>query len=160
MSDLTTAQGVVVTRAKASVHELPQECDLTNEMIKQFLQNAETRLKGLENWERKVIYTASSNDTKSPVGYASSGVIRPLHSYFLRLPRLDPGQITKPYVASLGDIAQADAVRLVDDQMRQLSNTARDVEDPVSYKIRASKVRSALLHPPRTLMRKIFPINT
>ena len=91
---------------------------------------------------------------------ASSGTLAPegtniLRSNIIRLPKLDPGQITKPYIASPGDIAQVDAVRLLDDQVRQLSNMPRSVEESVFLKVRAKEVRSTLLHPSRPPMRKI-----
>ena len=86
------------------------------------------------------------------------GIYR-LHSDVLRFPRLDPGQITKPYVASLGGIAHADAVRLLDERARQLSNMARRVEDPVSVKINLGEVSFAISVPYPTHEENI-PINT
>ncbi|KAL9122985.1 MAG: hypothetical protein Q9187_000469 [Circinaria calcarea] len=120
-------QRAVTARTRAPVHEVLQDCDFTDEQIKQLLRNAETRLKSSEDSKTEVIGTASPNSINSLVGF----------------PRLDPGKITKPYVASLGDIARADSVRLLDEQARQLSNMARRVEDPVPVKIKLGESKKA-----------------
>ena len=73
MPDLVMAQGVILAQAWAPVHELPQECDLTDERIKRLLRNAEIRLKDSEDWKTETIRTASINSVKSLVGYACPG---------------------------------------------------------------------------------------
>ena len=75
-------------------------------------------------------------------------------------PKLNTGEIAKPYVSTTGHVAQIDSSRLLQEKDRVLSNKIRKVEDPVLLKQKTAEVR---IHSPSSLrfflpMRKIFPI--
>ena len=62
-------------------------------------------------------------------------------------PKLNTGEIAKPYVSTTGDVARVDSSRLVQEKDRLLSNTIRKVEDPVVVQKKNAEVcRTILTH--------------
>jgi hypothetical protein len=55
-------------------------------------------------------------------------------------PKLNTGDIAKPYVSTTGDVAQVDSSRLLQEKDRVLANKVRKVEDPVVLKKKAAEV--------------------
>ena len=55
-------------------------------------------------------------------------------------PKLNTGEIAKPYVSTTGEVAQVDASRLLQEKDRLLANKVRKVEDPVVVKKKAAEV--------------------
>lgn len=74
-------------------------------------------------------------------------------------PRLDAGQLEKPYVSTKGDIATLDASRLLEEKHRRRANGIRRVEDPVTSKAAAAEVRCRDPCRYTPTMRKIIPIS-
>ncbi|MCJ1386781.1 hypothetical protein MMC17_009908 [Xylographa soralifera] len=94
--------------------------DLSDEQIDLLLRDAEARLSGHPPGENVTsISNAQVGQAKIPVG---SGL------------RLLSGTMKMPYVIVNGDVAIADAYRLLDDHERQLSSKVRRFEDPVTVK--------------------------
>ncbi|KAI7408299.1 hypothetical protein KC328_g61 [Hortaea werneckii] len=49
-------------------------------------------------------------------------------------PKLNAGELEKPYIASKGAVASVDSSRLLDDKDRKQANSIRKVEDPLTAK--------------------------
>lgn len=62
-----------------------------------------------------------------------------------RLPKLNPGPLSQPYITSTNGIARADRTRLINDEDRQV--TARRIEDPVEMKERIKRVGNLSCRP-------------
>ncbi|KAK5014775.1 dTDP-fucopyranose mutase [Cryomyces antarcticus] len=107
---------------------LPDSEDLSDDQIQELLKQAEARLR-----QKAANTTLTQRDTLS--GF--------------RIPRLDPGTLTQPYVQSKGDIARVNSARLLDETDRKLSNRPRKVEDPVVVK---KKIAERLSHTSLTAM--------
>jgi len=56
-------------------------------------------------------------------------------------PKLNTGEIAKPYVSTTGSVAQVDSSRLLQEKDRVLSNKIRKVEDPVVVQKKKAEVR-------------------
>ena len=101
--------------------------------MKSLLQQAEQRLRKPELASKHTIETISL--------YVYMRRLKPLctgSDVPTRLPKLNPGPITQPYIISTGGIARADRTRLVDDGDWNLA--ARRVDDPVKVKKITKKV--------------------
>ncbi|KAI9821116.1 MAG: hypothetical protein M1827_003850 [Pycnora praestabilis] len=83
--------------------------DLSDGQISELLKDAERRLR-----ERASALTSQSQIPST-------------------LPKLDGGDIDRPYVTSVGDIARVDSSRLLDPNQRALSNRIRKVEPPKKF---------------------------
>lgn len=55
------------------------------------------------------------------------------HSQF-KQPRLNPGDLSRPYIATSGDVSRLDPSRLFKKDQRQLSNEIRKVKPPTPTK--------------------------
>lgn len=66
-------------------------------------------------------------------------------------PKLNTGDIAKPYISTSGDVAHIDSSRLLKEKDRALSNQIRKVEDPVVVKKKTAEVCVHFL--PQTLFR-------
>lgn len=73
-------------------------------------------------------------------------------------PRLDAGELKKPYVSTKGDVATLDASRLLQEKQRKQANGIKKVEDPVASKAAAAEVRCHISRLRLLTMRKIIPI--
>lgn len=106
-----------------SFHTAPTTVDeeLTDEQIEQLLARATARLQEKAKQQQ---LTKSSTQT-------------------LTFPKLDAGQLEKPYVETKGDVATVDASRLLEEKHRKQANGIRKVEDPVTAKKAAAEVRPA-----------------
>ncbi|MCJ1404462.1 hypothetical protein MMC11_007687 [Xylographa trunciseda] len=93
--------------------------ELSDEQIDQLLHDAEARLRG---YTTKESVTSISNPNAKHARVSVSGL------------RLKSGTVVRPYVIVNGDVAKADAYRLLDDHQRQLSSKIRRIEDPASLK--------------------------
>ena len=102
-----------------STRAMPQE-DLTDEQMEEMLAQATTRLR--EKEEAKMF------ETEAPQKYTC--------------PKMNAGDLEKPYVVTKGHIAEADKARLIDEKYRQNDGLIRKVEDPVTAKKLAEEVRS------------------
>lgn len=91
--------------------------DMTDEQIEQELLAATARLQ------------AKSKDTQLAKQNESKGIT---------IPKLNTGDLPRPYVSMDGHIATVDASRLVDERYRKLQ--VRTVEDPVVAKKAAEEV--------------------
>ncbi|KAI7577390.1 hypothetical protein KC343_g21786, partial [Hortaea werneckii] len=49
-------------------------------------------------------------------------------------PKLNAGELEKPYIASKGTVTSVDSSRLLDDKDRKQANSIRKVEDPLTAK--------------------------
>lgn len=58
-------------------------------------------------------------------------------------PKLNTGDIAKPYISTSGDVAQIDSSRLLKEKDRALSNQIRKVEDPVVVKKKIAENKKA-----------------
>ncbi|KAL2358086.1 rRNA-processing protein FCF2, partial [Cryomyces antarcticus] len=105
---------------------LPDSEDLSDDQIQELLKQAEARLR-----QKAANTTLTQRDTLS--GF--------------RIPRLDPGTLTQPYVQSKGDIARVNSARLLDETDRKLSNRPRKVEDPVVVKKKIAEEKKATAGP-------------
>ncbi|MCJ1396502.1 hypothetical protein MMC18_009393 [Xylographa bjoerkii] len=116
--------------------------DLSDEQIDQLLRSAEARLSD---------HALQDNVTSISNARVRQATVLVRHDGL----RLDSGTIIKPYVTMNGDVAKADAHRLLDDHERQLSNKIRRIEDPVTIKkmtieFRKETVGSDWFNLPRT----------
>lgn len=93
--------------------------DMTDEQIEQELLAATARLQ------------AKSKDTQLQVAKQNE-------SKGITIPKLNTGDLPRPYVSMDGHIATVDASRLVDERYRKLQ--VRTVEDPVVAKKAAEEV--------------------
>jgi hypothetical protein len=105
--------------------------DMTDEQIEQLLAAAAARLQ-----------------EKSKKG---SQLVKTPEEQRLTFPKLDTGNLEKPYVSMNGEIATLDASRLLQDRHRKLANGARKVEDPVVAKKAAQEVCFTSSHKPTWL---------
>lgn len=96
------------------------EDDLTDEQMEQMLAAASARLQA----KAKDQQLTKKSDKQSLV-----------------FPKLDTGDLQKPYVSTKGDIATIDSSRLLADKHRKQANAIRKVEDPVVAKKAAEEVR-------------------
>lgn len=111
------------------------DTELSEDEIQQLLAQAEERLRVQAS---SVTTTIKSND------------------YLPRSAKLDISTLSKSYIHNHGEIAHADARRLLDDNQRRLANGFRKVEDPVALKRRTLEVSDN--HEVFDLpVRKIFP---
>ncbi|KAJ9661698.1 dTDP-fucopyranose mutase [Coniosporium apollinis] len=99
------------------------EEDLSEEQIQELLNQAETRLR-----ERAV-------SKSRPQKVATS------------LPKLNTGTLETPYVRVEKDIARVDGSRLLDPNLRALSNQVRKVEEPVRQKQKQAEEKKATAGP-------------
>ncbi|KAI7606090.1 hypothetical protein KC319_g21557 [Hortaea werneckii] len=63
-------------------------------------------------------------------------------------PKLNAGELEKPYIASKGAVASVDSSRLLDDKDRKQANSIRKVEDPLTAKKAAVEASRLFLSPP------------
>jgi hypothetical protein len=119
----------------ASTRAMPQE-DLTDEQMEEMLAQATTRLR--EKEESKIF------QTEAPQKYT--------------FPKLNAGDLEKPYVVSKGHIAEADKARLIDEKYRQTGSLIRKVEDPVAVRKLAEEVRLHYTPHPRHVYEEDIPI--
>ncbi|KAI9692021.1 MAG: hypothetical protein M1820_009596 [Bogoriella megaspora] len=89
--------------------------DLTPEQMHVILKEAEIRIR-----EKNALTQASKPSFKG-------------------LPKLSTGPVEKPYIHNDGAVARVDQSRLLAEDQRKLANRARQVEDPVIVKQRATK---------------------
>lgn len=75
---------------------------------------------------------------------------RQLQAVDLNFPKLDAGDLQKPYVTVKGDIASVDSSRLLQEKQRRLANQARKIEDPVTTKKAAEEVSISSFEKPST----------
>ena len=61
-------------------------------------------------------------------------------------PKLNTGELEKPYLQTKGDVASVDGKRLLEERHRKQANGIRKVEDPVAAKKVALEVCLALDH--------------
>jgi len=111
---------------------MPQE-DLTDEQMEEMLAQATTRLREKEE--------SNMFKTETPQKYT--------------FPKMNAGELEKPYVVTKGHIAEADKARLIDQKHRQTDSLIRKVEDPVTARKLAAEVRSHYFSTPIMSMRKI-----
>jgi hypothetical protein len=102
-----------------STRALPQE-DLTDEQMEEMLAQATTRLREKEE--------SNMFKTDAPQKYT--------------FPKMNAGELEKPYVVTKGHIAEADKARLIDEKYRKTDSLIRKVEDPVTARKLAEEVRS------------------
>lgn len=113
--------------------------DISDEQIEQLLARATSRLQEKSQDNQLTQSTTQHN---------------------FHFPRLDAGQLEKPYVSTKNDIATVDASRLLQEKHRKQANGPRKVEDPVISKITAAEVCLHSLHPTHhPTMRKIIPFS-
>lgn len=108
----------IVVASKRAVKSSDE--DISDEQIEQLLARATARLQ------------EKSKDSQLTQKTAQ-------HSF--HFPRLDAGQLEKPYVSTKGDIATVDASRLLQEKHRKQASVIRKVEDPVTTKAAAAEVR-------------------
>jgi hypothetical protein len=101
-----------------STRAMPQE-DLTDEQMEEMLAQATTRLREKEE--------SAMFKTEAPQKYT--------------FPKMNAGDLEKPYVVTKGHIAEADKARLIDEKYRQTGSLIRKVEDPVTARKLAEEVR-------------------
>jgi len=118
-----------------STRAMPQE-DLTDEQMEEMLAQATTRLREKEE--------SNMFKTETPQKYT--------------FPKMNAGELEKPYVVTKGHIAEADKARLIDQKHRQTDSLIRKVEDPVTARKLAAEVRSHYFSTPIMSMRKISQI--
>jgi hypothetical protein len=102
-----------------STKAMPQE-ELTDEQMEEMLAQATTRLREKEE--------SAMFKTEAP------------HKY--TFPKMNAGELEKPYVVTKGHIAEADKARLIDEKYRKTDSLIRKVEDPVTARKLAEEVRS------------------
>ncbi len=102
---------------------LSDEEDLSEEQIQELLKQAEARLR-----ERAVSKSRPQNATTS-------------------LPKLSTGTLEAPYVKVEKNIARVDGSRLLDPNLRALSNQVRKVEEPVRQKQKQAEVSCSISLP-------------
>ena len=118
-----------------STKAMPQE-DLTDEQMEEMLAQATTRLREKEE--------SAMFKTEAPQKYT--------------FPKMNAGDLEKPYVVTKGHIAEADKARLIDEKYRQAGSLIRKVEDPVTARKLAEEVRSHYTPTFTMSMRKISQI--
>ena len=115
---MATTMSTVVQQAS------PAE-DLTDEQIDHLLARATARLK-----DKSQVRTAD--------------VLKLGHEETYNFPKLETGQLERPYVSQEAGFAAVDAPRLVEGRQRkQAANGVRKVTDPVKLKKLAIEVRQA-----------------
>lgn len=103
-----------------STRAMPQE-DLTDEQMEEMLAQATTRLREKEE--------STMFKTEAPQKYT--------------FPKMNAGDLEKPYVVTKGHIAEADKARLIDEKYRQTGSLIRKVEDPVTARKLAEEKKKA-----------------
>jgi len=103
-----------------STKAMPQE-DLTDEQMEEMLAQATTRLREKEE--------SAMFKTEAPQKYT--------------FPKMNAGDLEKPYVVTKGHIAEADKARLIDEKYRQAGSLIRKVEDPVTARKLAEEKKKA-----------------
>lgn len=115
--------GISTSMASDALEALPKVAssheDLTDEQMEELLAQATSRLK--EKEEGKMF------ESEAPQQFT--------------FPKMDAGNLEKPYATTKGHITQADKSRLIDDKARQSEGLIRKVEDPVMAKKIAAEVR-------------------
>ena len=103
--------------SKAVIASVLAEEDLSEEQIHQLLQQAETRLK-----EKSEATPIIKQSTKS-------------------LPKLNPGNISEPYIRSKGGICRVDSSCLLDKDVQNLADQPRKVTIAAVEKKKLAEVR-------------------
>lgn len=101
-------------------HNIQEDEDPTDEQIEELLARASARLK--ENPTSKEV--AKGNGTQ-----------------MYNFPKLETGNLPKPYISNNTEVATVDAPRLLEQKQRNQANGIRKVEDPVHAKKAALAVR-------------------
>lgn len=110
---------MAVESEKAVVKTAGLDHDLSDKQMEQLLAQATIRLREKENGS----------------GLQAS---QPQRFYF---PKLNAGELEKPYVTTKGNIAEADKARLLGERDRPTEGAIRKVEDPVAAGKFATEVR-------------------
>lgn len=95
------------------------EDDLSDEQMQELLAQAAKRRQ-----EKASLAFADEDEAKSTFNF----------------PKLNTGEMVKPYVDNKGDVATLDAKRLLGEKDRKLSEGIRKVEDPVAVKKKTLEV--------------------
>ena len=111
--------------------------DLSDEQMEALLARATARLQSNANGAAQ-----QSGDGKNKFNF----------------PKLNAGELDKPYVSTKGDVATVDASRLLEEKQRRQADGPRKVEDPVMAKKLAVEVRLTAHSRSLLAMRKIIPI--
>lgn len=90
---------------------------LTDEQVQQMLARATQRLKGRS--------TALAKKSDAPQ---------------YTFPKLNTGELVKPYLSTSGDVVSADSKRMLEKKERTMANGLRRIEDPVTQKKAAEEV--------------------
>lgn len=98
----------------------PSQEELTDEQMEEMLAQATTRLR--EKEESKMF------ESEEPQKF--------------NFPKMNAGNLEKPYVTTKGHVAEADKARIVGQKIRDDDSLIRKVEDPVTAKKLAAEVRS------------------
>lgn len=109
--------------------------DLTDEQMEEMLAQATTRLREKEN--------SKALQSSQPQRFV--------------FPKLDAGNLEKPYVVTKGPVAEADKARLLEEKDRPAEGVIRKVEDPVAARQFTAEVRAIFSQFYHIYMRKIFP---
>ena len=94
--------------------------DISDEQIEALLARATARAQA-----NSTITTQDSESSKNKFNF----------------PKLNAGELDKPYVSTSGDIATVDSKRLLDEKQRRQASGPRKVEDNVAAKKLAVEVR-------------------
>ncbi|KXT13709.1 hypothetical protein AC579_8104 [Pseudocercospora musae] len=97
------------------------EDDLTDEQIEELLARATARLQEKAKDRQLTKHTVQTRN----------------------LPKLDAGDLEKPYVSTKGSVATIDSSRLLDQKQRKKAEGIRKVEDPVAARKVADEKRKA-----------------
>jgi hypothetical protein len=130
--NMATAKGL------AQVRSVETDDDLTDEQIEGLLARATARLKAKNQ--------SSSQDVLKLDGGES-----------YTFPKLETGQLEKPYVSQKDGVASVDASRLVAEQQRKQANGVRKVQDPITAKKMAIEVSFTTFSNILLAMRKSIP---
>lgn len=114
------------------------EDELSDEQIEQLLAKAAARL------QSKALAQASKDESK--------------HGF--NFPRLDAGELEKPYMTTKGDVTTVDATKMLEDKQRKHADGIRKVEDPVAAKNAAAEVSHTPAIYVSSDMRKTIPISS
>lgn len=128
ISDVATANMESSSVDSSRTARADPDEDLTDEQMEAMLARATARLQ--QNAKEQQL--TSSTGTQS-----------------FNFPKLDAGDLDRPYADTKDGITTLDSSRLVDDKQRKQANLARKVEDPLTAKKAAAEVRRCifLLHP-------------
>ncbi|WPH00713.1 rRNA-processing protein FCF2 [Acrodontium crateriforme] len=110
---------MAMTGTLSTRQNLGAEDDLTDEQIEELLAGATARLQ------------------------AKSKAVQIQEPTTFSFPKLNAGELEKPYISSDGVCAHVDAARLLEDKHRKQANSTRMVEDPVAAKKLAIEKKKA-----------------